>query len=214
MSAEHRTRPRSKVADLESVLGATPQEFESLILRHADQVNVVGARPSALAMLRASLSSRPHSSPAQALTSINSGFFQAQRPDCRRRRLKPVAEAEVGEHVRDVRLDGGLGQEGLLPDLGAGQAVAIALSTALSRSVRARMACGSRGPSAGSRTYSATTLRVTDGRIASCAPRRRRTAPGDDGARRVRIPRLDRHRRTHRDIQASGRVSGSGGCCV
>jgi len=25
---------------LESVLGATPQEFESLILRHADQVNV------------------------------------------------------------------------------------------------------------------------------------------------------------------------------
>jgi hypothetical protein len=32
-------RGKRRCADLESVLGATPQEFESLILRHADQAN-------------------------------------------------------------------------------------------------------------------------------------------------------------------------------
>ena len=71
---------------MESVLGASPQEFESLILRR----------------LWPYLPSRAYQS---GFVGINDG-------------LKPVAEAELGEYVGDMRFDGGLGQEEPLTDLG------------------------------------------------------------------------------------------------
>ena len=60
--------------------------------------------------------------------------------------------------------------------------MARALRTALSRSVRARMASGSDAPSAGIRTYSSMTLCVTDGASSACPAATMRTAAGSSSA--------------------------------